>query len=179
MGGMALMTDVYRRDLIDRRTYEAWDAISSGDQDRIAAGNYELLRREQRQIIQDDYDAMRGHHGPVGELFTYAMSTEAENPIPGGRAFRDVYPITVELDPTPPIFGWDPPGPEAHIRLPFPNGNLASFEDRWAWIQNDMFPAYQDLYAKPGAVRAIVSTPVGERAEEFRKLPDLPYPGGD
>ena len=62
--------------------------------------------------------------------------------------------------------------------LPLPAGNLSNFDDRWAWIDNDMLPRYQELLQDPDAARGLVSSSVADRAADFRKLPDLPYPGG-
>ena len=131
---------------------------------------------------------MRGHHGPVGDVATYAFSVMAENSVPGGQAYRDYDPITIEADIGPPdlTFGvpfgpswtWDSPDYHLEQDLPLPAGNLSNFEDRWGWIENDMLPRYQELLQDPEATRAIVSSDVAARAEDFRKLPDLPYPGG-
>ncbi len=167
-------------DAIDPQTLSAWEDIDTGDPELIDRGNEQLLYREQSQVIQDDYDAMRGHHGPVGEAFTYMTTTMADNPIPGGQPYREFDPIVLELDATPtvPIIGWDPPGPEAHITTPFPAGNIADFNDRWAWISEDMLPNYETLVHDPSAMQQIVDTPVTDRADDARQLPDLPYPGG-
>ena len=177
MGGIALMRALETRRLIENTELAAWEDIASGDRGRVAAGNKELLRREQYRIIQDDYDAMRRRHGPVGDAFTYTMTAIAEMPVPGSRPYRDVSPLTVHVDPTPPVFGWDPPPSGANVPTPLPRGNIAVYDDRWQWIESDLLPAYQNL--DPAAVRAIVSTPVSDRAHAARKLPDLPYPGGD
>ena len=64
------------------------------------------------------------------------------------------------------------------VTLPLSAGNLSNFDDRWGWIENDVLPNYQELLHDPHAARALISTPVADRAEDFRKLPDLPYPGG-
>jgi hypothetical protein len=191
-GGLPLIREIAARDPSEMfpRDVDAWEDISSGDPDRVATGNRELLLREQERVIQDDYEAMREHHGPVGDVFTYAFSTMAENPIPGGQAYRNYDPITLEVHldlPDVPVGPFGPLGPhvdvgppDVHIEeeLPLPAGNLSNFEDRWAWIENDMLPRYQDLLRDPEATRTLVGTPVAERAEDYRKLPDLPYPGG-
>ncbi|MGH2764095.1 MAG: hypothetical protein ACRDLD_16195, partial [Thermoleophilaceae bacterium] len=195
LGGPALMREIAARNpsVLFQRDVDAWEDIGSNDPARIAEGNRELLLREQQRVIQDDYDDMRAHHGPVGDLFTYGFSTMADNPVPGGQAYRDYDPIEVNVDiPTPdvevPVTPLGPFGPsveiystpDIHIReeLPLPAGNLSNFDDRWAWIENDMLPRYQELLADPEATRSLVSTPVADRAADFRKLPDLPYPGG-
>ena len=64
------------------------------------------------------------------------------------------------------------------VTLPLPDGNISNFDDRWRWIQEDMLPNYRDLLTQPGDAQAIVSQDVAGRAEGYRQLPDLPYPGG-
>jgi hypothetical protein len=179
MGGIVLMRDLYLRgEIEDLQNLEAWENIATGNPDQIALGNKLLLRREQEQIIQDQYDEIRGHHGPVGWAFSEALTWTAENPIPGGRPYGDVFNQQIEiLDPTPGIpFVWDPDF--AEIEITVPEGNIADFNDRWAWIEQDMFPAYQELLQHPDQMQTIVQTPVVERADVWRKLDDLPYPGG-
>ena len=72
---------------------------------------------------------------------------------------------------------WDTPDIHIHEELPLPAGNLANFDDRWDWIENDMLPAYRELLAQPGGAETMVRMPVDERAADFRKFPDFPYPG--
>ena len=157
---------------------------------REASGNEHLLRREQEQVIQEYYDEMRDHHGPVGDTATYAFSVMAENPLPGGEAYRDYDPIAIDIEAEVPNVGvyplgpfgpgvelWDTPDVDIHQELPLPAGNLSNFDDRWAWIENDMLPAYRNLLADPGGAETMVRMPVDERASDFRKFPDFPYPG--
>ncbi len=191
LGGAPLMREIASRNPNELlpRDVDAWEDIGSGDADRIQQGNADLLLREQERVIQDDYDAMRDHHGPVGDVFTYGFSTMAENPMPGGQAYRDYDPIELSLDlaPSIPVGPLGPFGPhvdvdvadvEVHQTLPLPAGNLSNFDDRWGWIENDMLPRYQELLQDPDATRALVSSDVAARAGDFRKLPDLHYPGG-
>jgi Proteins of 100 residues with WXG len=192
LGGVPLLREIASRNPSELRPrdLESWEGIASGDPARIAEGNRELLLREQWRVIQDDYEAMREHHGPVGDVFTYTLSTMADNPMPGGQAYRDYDPIELELhidSPDVPVGPLGPFGPHVDVgppdihveqELPLPAGNLSNFEDRWAWIEDDMLPRYQDLLRDPGAARALIGSSVSERAEDFRRLPDLPYPGG-
>ena len=191
LGGAPLMREIASRNPSEllARDVDAWEDIGSGDAERIQQGNADLLLREQERVIQDDYDAMRDHHGPVGDVFTYGFSTMAENPMPGGQAYRDYDPIelSVDLAPSIPVGPFGPFGPhfdvdvadvEVHQTLPLPAGNLSNFDDRWGWIENDMLPRYQELLQDPDATRALVSSDVAARAADQRKLPDLHYPGG-
>jgi uncharacterized protein YukE len=186
LGGAPLMREIASRNPNELlpRDVDAWEDIASGDAERIQQGNADLLLREQERVIQDDYDAMREHHGPVGDVFTYGFSTMAENPMPGGQAYRDYDPIEVTFDVVPDV-PIGPLGPftqlvdvEVSQTLPLPAGNLSNFDDRWGWIENDMLPRYQELLQDPHATRALVSSDVASRAADYRKLPDLPYPGG-
>jgi uncharacterized protein YukE len=189
MGGLPLMQQLRSQNMINTNTLNAWQDIASGDPDSVARGNTGLLRREQFDVIQPYYTEMRDHHGPVGDVATYAFSTMAEDPMPGGQAYRDYNPIELSVDLVPDIpvgplgpFGphFDIPTPDVdvHQTLPLPDGNLSNFDDRWDWIEHDMLPRYHDFLQNPDAVRATIATPVADRAEDFRKLPDLPYPGG-
>jgi uncharacterized protein YukE len=190
MGGLPMMQQLRSQNLINTSTLGAWQDIASGDPDAVERGNMALLRREQFDVIQPYYNEMRNHHGPVGDVATYAFSTMAEDPMPGGQAYRDYDPIVLSVDVVPdiPVGPFGPFGPHidiptpdvnVHQSLPLPDGNLSNFDDRWGWIENDMLPRYQDfLHHHPDAVRATVATPVADRAEDWRKLPDLPYPGG-
>ncbi len=191
LGGAPLMREIASRNPSEllARDVDAWEDIGSGDAERIQQGNADLLLREQERVIQDDYDAMRDRHGPVGDVFTYGFSTMAENPMPGGQAYRDYDPIqlSVDLAPSIPVGPFGPFGPhfdvdvadvEVHQTLPLPAGNLSNFDDRWGWIENDMLPRYQELLQDPDATRALVSSDVAARAADQRKLPDLHYPGG-
>jgi hypothetical protein len=180
LGGAGLMHELDRELLLEPGEIDAWDAIASGDPASVQQGNEQLLRREQHDIIQSRYDEMRDHHGVVGDVFTYTTTVMADDPIPGGRPYRDVYPLHVGFDiPTPqaPFTDW-PPRPHVDITTPLPDGNISNYDDRWRWIQEDMLPRYRDLLAQPGATQAIVSQDVAARAQEWRHLPDLPYPGG-
>jgi hypothetical protein len=72
LGGVPLMREIasrYPTEMLPR-DIDAWEGIGSGDAERIKDGNTDLLLREQERVIQDDYDAMRDHHGPVGDVFT-------------------------------------------------------------------------------------------------------------
>ena len=137
-----------------------------------------------------DDQKMRDHHGVVGDTATYAFSVMAENAIPGGEAYRDYNPITIDIEAETPNVGvyplgpfgpgvevWDTPDIHIHEELPLPAGNLANFDDRWDWIENDMLPAYREFLAQPGGAETMVRMPVDERAADFRKFPDFPYPG--
>ncbi|GAA1866034.1 WXG100 family type VII secretion target [Myceligenerans crystallogenes] len=172
-GGMAEIERMYESGAIDEATYDAWADIDSGDPDRVSEGNVEMLRREQQDIIHDDYQAMMDR--PVtGEAMTYMMTLVGEASIPGTSTFAEVNPLTITAEtPGPdniPFTGIDNPlQGSVSIETPLPDGNIADTPQRWEYIQADTLPAYQDLLANdPGRIQEILETPVSERIDEYR-----------
>ena len=176
-GGIAEMRRLAASGQLPPELLDAWEDIASGEPDRVAAGNEVLLIREQRQIIQPDYDEMRAHHGPVGEVFTRVLTWTAQSPIPGGRDNGDVVNHRLEVDvpcgllmPLPALVFGCP-----SISVEVPRGNIADFNDRWEWISGDMLPAYRDLIENdPAHLDELLHTPVAELADGHRMIP-LPY----
>lgn len=93
----------------------AWRNIASGNAARVRAGNRALLRREQEEVLRDDYRYIRDI--PDFDAIPAMMSGLAQSPVPGGRPFRQVVP----------------------------GGDITAFPDRWRWIEGDMLPAYEGL----------------------------------
>lgn len=95
-GGIEEMRRLHDTNELDRDALEAWERIAAGDVDE---GGYQLLDREQRQIIQDDYKDMRqrtagpGGLVPVGRLFTQSFGLMADSPVPGDQLVG-VAPVT-------------------------------------------------------------------------------------
>ena len=190
-GGLEMIERLYANDPygFGEETILAWEAIDVGWQtgsvDAIAAGNKLLLLREQAEVIADDYDRMR-ERPLTGELVTWTMTAIGTPSVPGAQSYPDVFPLTLEVGasvrtpdkiPEPPLLGPFLPdvplphidvGGSVEIETPFPDGNIAGFEDRWALIEADTLPVYVDLAQHhPEVILEILETPVGERAEEY------------
>ncbi|MCF4121022.1 WXG100 family type VII secretion target [Antribacter sp. KLBMP9083] len=176
-GGMAEIDRMYESGAIDEAAYDAWADIASGDPERVQEGNVEMLRREQQDIIADDYGDMRNH--PVtGEAMTYMMTVVGEASIPGAGTFGEYNPLSVTVEtPGPesvdiPFTGLSVDNPvqgSVTIDTPLPDGNIADTGQRWDYIKADTLPAYQDLLANdPGRVQEILQTDVSDRIEEYR-----------
>ena len=124
----------------------------------IFAANGDLLRREQQEVVQQNYNIIQnlqiyqpparpyingGVDVPVdANGFANAgewLSANSNNPLPSGPAFR----ATV------------------------PNGRLDFFEDRWAWTSN---AASGMLEIWTGASISVPSFNAGKRAAENGKL---------
>ena len=153
------------------------DGAATGNTELVAEGDRDLLFREQRNVIDDDYRAMSAR--PVtGEVFTYVFTAVGAPSIPGAESFSEVFPINAEVrggtddgffgpirDALLPV--------EAEVAVgtatPLPDGNVANFDDRWALIEQDTLPAYVDLVENhPEQAAEILSTPVADRVEEWR-----------
>lgn len=176
-GGMDAIRELQAAGLIDLRTEQAWGQIDegrlTGDRDLLEAGNAALLRREQEDIIQDNYQLM--YDRPVtGPAFTYLMTALGEPSVPGADSFADYKPLWISMEtPGPeniPLFGWDNPlQGEVKVRTPLPDGNIADFDDRWDFISQDTLPAFQELLREdPELAREIISSDVGDRIDDYR-----------
>ncbi|MFJ3406607.1 WXG100 family type VII secretion target [Promicromonospora sp. NPDC090134] len=176
-GGMAEIQRMYESGAINERTYDAWEDVASGDPERVSEGNVEMLRREQQEIIADDYDAMRNH--PVtGEAMTYMMTVVGEASIPGAVTFGEYDPLQVTVEtPGPervgiPFTGISADNPlqgSVTVTTPLPDGNIADVGQRWDYITADTLPAYQELLRNdPGRAQDILQTDVSDRIEEYR-----------
>jgi len=176
-GGMAEIERLYESGSIDESAYDAWADIASGDPTRVTEGNVEMLRREQQDIIADDYGAMRDR--PVtGEAMTYMMTVVGEASIPGAGTFAEYDPLSVTVEtPGPervgiPFTGISADNPlqgSVTVTTPLPDGNIADTGQRWDYITADTLPAYQELLANdPGRVEEILRTDVSDRIGEYR-----------
>jgi hypothetical protein len=170
----------------------------TGNATLIAQGNEQLLWREQHDIIDNAYIRMY-RHSPTGPAMTYLMTLIGSPSIPGANAMAAVSPITMEITTPGPrkittpesvgtprsVFGHKLPSVSvgiphldvdnptqltATVITPFPNANVALFDDRWKLIQLDTLPAYRRVLANPARARALVATPVDQRIDQYRLL---------
>jgi hypothetical protein len=185
-GGLDGIEELYDAGLIDTATLNAWRDIDSGDAARVAAGNEQLLYREQHDIIGQAYDDMRNYHGPVGQTMTYVMGAIGAPGIPGAQTLGQYDPLTFGgrvqapgLDSGPvdlPFTDIDLPGVstprpygQLDVTTPLPAGNISNFDTRWDLIEHDTLPAYQKLLAEnPELVEELLTAPVDERIDDAR-----------
>lgn len=175
-GGLTALKNVPSTEM-PARVLAAWTDIDSGDPARIAAGNRELLYREQHDTIQANYDRIR-EHSTVTHLLTVGMSVMAESPVPNGGPMRDymsyipvpVPEVTIEhpLGIPVPVPGVDT------VHVPIPDRNVSVFADRWEWIDGNMLPTYlRDLRTDPAGMRRAIDTPIEQYGRERRMIPDV------
>jgi hypothetical protein len=65
-------------------------------------------------------------------------------------------------------------GSSATITTPFPDGNIANFNDRWALIKADTLPTYLNLaqHHQP-TVTKILAVPIAQRADGNHTIDNL------
>jgi hypothetical protein len=171
-GGLEAMEGVFAVGFIGRREVGVWRDLDRGRPEAVARANRNLAYVEQHDVIADDFTRLRTGRGVVGHAFTLATSAVAASPVPGGRPFREVVPYEVTVD-TPdrlavvpdrlvpdrvPGTGWRVPGGDGvDVDLPdrahltdLPLNDVSIFRNRWAWITDDMLPAYRRFLDRHG-----------------------------
>jgi hypothetical protein len=134
------------------------EGIFANDQNKIFEANGRLLRREQQQVVQQNYDVIQNlwiyqppAHPSINGGVWVAVNSEGlsnagewlsansnNNPLPGGPGFRAT----------------------------FPGARLDFFNDRWAWTSN---AASGMLEIWTGASTSAPSYDAGRRASENGK----------
>lgn len=188
-GGMPAIEEMLAAGLISPEVAEGWADVDSGVPARVQQGNTTFLYREQFEIIDDDYQKMYDH-SPTGPAMTWAMTMigapsieRADGTMANG--YPDAFPLILEVETPGPeslgtpgsLFGQEiphvsfdnPTQGRVSVQTPLPDGNIANFEDRWALIEEDTLPAYQDLLGNnPERAREIVESDVSDRIEKYR-----------
>jgi hypothetical protein len=166
-GGLAAVDALGAAGVLDRTTVACWHQIATSQSSEVQNGNRVLLFREQYDIIDRFYVEMRAYSPPLGHLFTWALTAAGKPAIPDARPYAKVFPVTVCVR-----LGKR----SLELRTPFPAGNIAIFADRWALIERDTLPAYDQLLARdPGGALRMIAKPVAERAGHFRLLRRIGY----
>lgn len=167
-GGVAAIEELQAAGLIGPDMTDAWRDIASGDPARVETGNFELLRREQQDIIQDDYDRMRNRPG-TGEAMTYLMGAIGMPSIPGADPLAAVHPLRISAEVGPPVGA----GVETEVTVttPLPDGNIASYGTRWSLIEENTHPAFVELLEEdPDLARRILETDFLDRLDDSRLI---------
>ena len=189
--GMAGIKALLDDGKINQQAYDAWAKIDEGSRTGSTAlvqeGNASLLRREQSEIIRNQYDAMyqRPVTGPGPDVPGHARRAAVGARRAGVRgrvplqvstgvgvgpkdisvSTPDRIPFTDVRLPHVGYHGDNPLQGPATVTTPLPNGNIAHFDDRWALIEKDTLPAYLNL--SRDQVLQVLQTPVGERSDQY------------
>ncbi|GAB3534361.1 hypothetical protein GCM10027403_10060 [Arthrobacter tecti] len=155
---------------------QAWADIDSRDPARISRGNEALLDREQNEIIVDNYQAMQDRQ-VTGDVVTWGLSLVGEPSIPGARSYPEIFPVDGSIESPGPetIFGRDNPVQgSVDWTTGLPDGNIANQADRWALIQQDTLPAYQELLrTNPEEAARIVESNFNDRLQANRPINNI------
>lgn len=121
---------------------------------------------------------MRNH--PGGEAVTYMVTLAGEPSIPGAKSYPEVFPYKFSVEsPGPenvPLTNWDNPTQfRTDFTTGFPDGNIANADQRWALIQQDTLPAYQNLPATdPARAEQIIGSDFNDRVDQYRPTINIP-----
>ncbi|MEQ6901724.1 hypothetical protein [Nocardioides sp. YIM 152588] len=144
-----------------------WDGISAAEAGPIAAANKELLRREQYDVINTQWDGARAYKGDIGEGLTYLMTIIAHPSIAGVLPPREANPVVVEKKRAD--------GRTVVVTLPLPDWNWSVFDERWSWIEAQLLPKYADMVINDWeALEEILVRPYDYQLESGRPLLNLP-----
>lgn len=133
-GGLPALRELRDAGAFDDEIYRAWEQIASKTPAGIAAGNTRLLRREQGDVINRQWDATRNYRGDVGLALTYATTIAGAPSVAGVVPLRSYRPVRV----TAPINGGI-----ATLTLPLPSWNWSVFPERWAYVTSQLLPKYR------------------------------------
>ncbi len=169
-GGLQNISEMYRAGLLDTKALTAWTDIDSSDPNLISQGNGLLLDREQNQIINDQYDQMYNHDGPIGPTMTYLMTVVGSASIPGTKTPGEYKPLKFGASETVSgPFGIGHETVSGEVTTPLPDFNVANKDQRWDYVTHDTLPAFRKLLAEhPEQVRQILQTPIDQRIDEQR-----------
>jgi hypothetical protein len=117
----------YDQENLPRPDYEAWQKISQADSPAlIAEGNKALLRREQESVIQPLYHTL-------GRDLLWARLCFADCAL--------LHPSTAFSALALAMHGTMESFPEA-----VPGGDILELEDRWRWMEHDVYPRWLHLH---------------------------------
>lgn len=186
-GGMLAIEKLYENDPYGQsgQAIDSWrkidEGVHTGNRALLEEGTVGLAYREQKYIIGRDYEFMFDRR-ITGPAVTYLATLVGNPSVPGSRSFPQMFPIEATVGGrggTPSRF--DIPFTDRHIPLPnasvggsvtvstpFPNGNIAHFDDRWEMFSEDTLPVFFDLAAQPGGLETLLAVPIAERAEAYQ-----------
>ncbi|MEV6280212.1 hypothetical protein [Nocardia sp. NPDC051832] len=145
----------------------AWRDVASGDENRVAAGNRALLRREQDSAVSAQWDQVRGYKGSVGEAITYLSGAAGSPSVAGVVPPREFHPVQMPVSL--------PDGRPGLLTLPLPDWNWSVLDARWDYITTELLPKYQfQVQSQWPALEAAMRVPYPVQLESKRPLLNIP-----
>lgn len=134
-GGLPALREMHAAGLFPDDIMTAWENVATKTPDGIAAGNARLLRREQGDVINKQWDAVRAYKGDVGEAMTYASTLAGSPSVAGVPPLRSYKPLQLK--------GKLVDGRTAVVTVPLPSWNWSVFDERWDYINHELLPKYR------------------------------------
>lgn len=167
--GLGAIDEMHDAGLIPDDILAAWHDVASGDPDRVAAGNADLLRREQGTVVGGLWDDTRAYRDGLGAALTYAMTMVGSPSVAGVPPLRNVSPIEVH--------GRLADGRNATLTTPLPNWDWSVFDQRWDYVSNQLLPRYRTMVENDWPkLQAQLETPYERQFESQRassRVPEL------
>lgn len=165
-GGLPALREMTDAGLFPTDILRAWEQIATGTPAGIAAGNARLLRREQGEVINAQWDAVRAYGGDIGEAMTYASTLAGSPSVAGVLPLRSYKPLR--------LTGTTVDHRTVTVTLPLPSWNWSVFDERWDYITHQLLPKYRSqVEHRWPALRRELATPSARQIEQHRPIWNL------
>ncbi|WP_051198517.1 hypothetical protein [Gordonia shandongensis] len=162
-GGLPALREMRAAGLFPADVMTAWEQIATKTPDGIAAGNARLLRREQGEVIDEQWDAVRGYRGDVGEAMTYASTLAGSPSVAGVPPLRSYKPLRIDAATVA--------GRTVRVTVPLPSWNWSVFDERWDYIVHELLPKYRfQIENRWPALRRELRIPSDVQMEQHRPI---------
>lgn len=166
-GGLPAVAEFQSAGLIDDNLMQAWRDVRSGDNNRIAAGNAALLRREQQWAVGRQWDEFRNYKGGIGEGIAYLSGAVASPSVAGVIPPRAYKPVQIPFTKAD--------GTREQLTLPLPSWNWSVLDSRWDYITAELLPKYKDQIENNWpALQQVLQTPYEWQFESRRPILNIP-----
>ncbi|WP_226995712.1 hypothetical protein [Gordonia phthalatica] len=165
-GRLPALREMTEAGLFPTDILRAWEQIATKTPDGIAAGNARLLRREQGEVINEQWDAVRAYRGDVGEAMTYASTLAGSPSVAGVLPLRSYKPLQLR--------GITPDHRTVSITVPLPSWNWSVFDERWDYITHQLLPKYRfQVENRWPDLRRELAIPSSQQIEQHRPIWNL------
>lgn len=165
--GLSAVEEFQAAGLFGADIMNGWRDVASGDEQRIAAGNATLLRREQDWAIGRQWDEARTYKGAVGEAITYVSGAAGSPSVAGVNPPREFRPVRIPFTMAD--------GRPALLTMPLPDWNWSELDPRWDYITSELLPKYKfQVENNWPALEAVMLTPYEVQMESHRPLLNIP-----
>ncbi|WP_424322992.1 hypothetical protein [Gordonia sp. (in: high G+C Gram-positive bacteria)] len=161
--GLPALREMRDAGLFPDEIMNAWENIATKTPDGIAAGNARLLMREQGEIINKQWDAVRAYRGDVGMAMTYASTLAGSPSVAGVPPLRSYKPLQLN--------GTAVDGRKVTITVPLPSWNWSVFDERWDYITTELLPKYRlQIENRWPALKRELQAPESAQMEQHRPI---------